>query len=102
MGSEPASVMVAGPGLLVAQTSSRARLRSPSRNLKYSGYDELPAPSGLQVCRMTREAASRTGSVVSKSELRMLKIAVLAPIPIASDKTATDVTPGLLRNIRNA
>jgi len=47
-------------------------------------------------------SGSGSGSGRSSSAFTTLKMAVFAPIPIASDKTATSANAGLFANIRNA
>src|SRR5436305_1674760 len=47
-------------------------------------------------------SASGYGSGRSRTALTMLKMAVLAPIPSASVRTATNVNPGDLRSWRRA
>ena len=47
-------------------------------------------------------SGSGYGSGFSSSALTTLKIAVLAPMPIASDATMTNVDAGVRRIIRNA
>ena len=49
-----------------------------------------------------RPSASEYGSGFSKTPLIMLKIEVVAPIPTARVRTATNVNPSRLRIIRNA
>src|SRR5207244_8735064 len=48
------------------------------------------------------DALPISGSERSKTESRTLKIAVLAPIPRASVKTAIRVKPGFFASMRNA
>jgi len=50
--------------------------------------------SGVFSVNITKRLGSRTGRVRSRTALTKLKIAVFAPIPKASDKTATSVKPG--------
>ncbi len=51
---------------------------------------------------MTSACGSFTGSVLSSTLFSRLKIAVFAPMPSASDSTATAVNPGLPVRMRMA
>jgi len=64
----------------------------------------VSAPNGpiLAGATDTTRPGSGTGSGRRINTSAMLKLADVAPIPIASDKTATNVNPGFLRNIRRA
>ena len=50
----------------------------------------------------TRRSGAATGSGLNSSASTTANSAVLKPMPIASDATATSVNPGLLRNHRSA
>jgi hypothetical protein len=50
----------------------------------------------------TSRCGSSTGSERSITALRMLKMAVLAPMPSARDSTAVAAKPGLARRVRRA
>src|SRR5262245_29151432 len=52
--------------------------------------------------RTARRSGSGYGRGFSSSALTTLKIAVLAPIPIARDATITNVTPGVRLKVRRA
>src|SRR3954471_18120445 len=72
----------------------------PSRIVSYAETEKgmTPArPSGLELLRNTRRPESCSGSGRSSSALTTLKIAVFAPMPRPSVRTATTVKPGLLR-----
>ena len=51
---------------------------------------------------MTSSCGLRTGSVLISTLFSRLKIAVLAPMPSASERTATAVNPGLAARMRTA
>ena len=76
----------------VGPSAARRERRSSSRTLP------------RRRCAVTWKsvAGSRTGSGRSTSVLRMLKIAVLAPIPRASDSTAVAANAGVRRKPRSA
>jgi hypothetical protein len=59
-------------------------------------------PFGLSVDIRTSRPGSSTGSVRSTSALTRLKMALFAPMPSASDSTATAVKPGFLLSVRAA
>jgi|SRR5436853_4367104 len=59
-------------------------------------------PSGAVVMNTTRRDGSGYGSGVSNTVLTSEKIAVLAPMPTASVRTATRVNPGFVRHVRSA
>ena len=61
----------------------------------------MPRP-GERFQRIASRSASWYGSGRSSSALATLKIAVLAPTPMASDSTAAAVKPGLRANARMA
>jgi hypothetical protein len=50
----------------------------------------------------TMRSGSGYGSGFSKTAFTTVKMAVLAPMPSASVRTATAVKPGFLRSVRNA
>ena len=62
-------------------------LFSPARDIR------PPIPSTF--LKRTRSSGCGTGSDRSSASLTRLKMAVLAPMPSASDRTATAVNPGL-------
>src|ERR1700685_106984 len=57
---------------------------------------------GERFHRMTKRSASRYGKGRNNNALIMLKMDVFAPIPMASDKIAANVNPGLLARVRTA
>ena len=57
-------------------------------------------PAELGSVKTTSCCGSFTGSIFSSTVSIRLKMAVLAPIPSASDITATAVKPGLLASSR--
>src|ERR1043165_4729973 len=59
-------------------------------------------PFGYEPARLTRRCGSGTGSGRSSIWLKSEKIAAFAPIPSASDSTATAVTNGVLKSVRSA
>src|SRR5215210_3090989 len=59
-------------------------------------------PFGSDPSRFTRRLGSGTGSGRSSIWLNSEKIAALAPIPNASERTATAVTNGVLNSVRSA
>src|SRR5580700_11180239 len=61
-----------------------------------------PKGSGVLNVKMTNRSGSFTGGGRSRTAFTKLKIAVLAPIPSASERTATSVNPGDRRNPRRA
>src|SRR6185436_18306063 len=64
--------------------------------LVHESRPELPIPS------TARRLADFTGSVRSINVSRIEKIAVLAPMPSASDRIATTVTIGVALSVRKA
>ena len=64
------------------------------------GDDTMPVPDGAVIEKSASSWAFLTGSGRNISALIKLKIAVLAPIPNASESAATAVKPGLLRSVR--
>src|SRR6266850_2804214 len=85
----------------IAPRSSKRRLLW--RRVSSSGPDDGARPS---VPRTDQTIASRSalgnGKLCRRTECTAVKIAVLAPIPIASVSTATKVSPGRLPNMRMA
>lgn len=81
--------------VLVAVRSIRVAARK-------AGKRRIPGgpPKNLVVC--SRRAGSRTGSMRSITASIRLKIAVFAPMPSASDRTATAAKAGLRRSVRTA
>src|ERR1051325_11999218 len=61
----------------------------------------MPRP-GEVFHMMTRRSASLYGRGRSSNALVMLKMAVFAPMPIASDRIAATVKPGLFLKARKA
>jgi hypothetical protein len=61
----------------------------------------LGKPGGFSSTRTIR-SASAYGSGFSRAESTKLKIAVLAPIPMASVSSETMVNPGLFASVRQA
>jgi hypothetical protein len=86
-----------------------AKTLFPSRRSRYIGYDSsVPSPrpppklSMPRAWTCTSSAGRGTGSVRSITWSSSVKTAVLAAIPNAIEKTATDVKRGTLRRDRIA
>ena len=77
----------------VPEAGSRKPLFSPARDIR----PRVPST----VRSSTSSSGLRTGSVRSRNSLTRLKTAVLAPMPNASDSTATAVKPGFLTSWRS-
>ncbi len=72
-----------------------------SRKLSNMGYVNTDiSPVGSDWLKRTNSSGWWTGSSRSVSTSSTEKIAVLVPIPTASERTATAVNAGLLRSIR--
>ena len=69
--------------------------RGSSRIASHSGFENDARPGSRSTC--TSAAGSRTGSSRRIRPLTIEKIAVLAPIPSASDKSATSASVGCRR-----
>jgi hypothetical protein len=59
-----------------------------------------PKPEAL-VKMSTRRSGAATGSGLNSSASTIVNSAVLKPMPIASDATATSANPGLFRSQRS-
>ena len=64
--------------------------------------DPAATPCASGSVNSTSARGSRTGSVASSTLFSRLKMAVFAPMPSASEATATSVKPGLARRTRTA
>ena len=62
----------------------------------------LHSKAGLDSYTSTSSSGARTGGRRRMMALTSVKIAVLAPMPIASDSTALTVNPGFWRSRRTA
>src|SRR5438270_13541266 len=97
------------PSTLLRLNDSRRPTASDSKTLLWAfqsrklGHEiEISGWPIFDSWRVTMRCASGYGSGRSKTALTMLKIAVFAPMPSASVRTATRVNPGDLRSWRRA
>jgi hypothetical protein len=88
---------------VLVSAASPSNDRTPARQSRKSGSEAVSRP--IATCRpqtITRRSGSGYGSGRSSTPLTMLKMAVVAPMPIASVATTAMVNPGLRRSERSA